>query len=171
MKNLQMIAQELNQVLGLMGGEKIKIVGVSKGVLTAEIVEAAAGIEPDDVLTLATVNGLKELGVKVPKKVVKAAEAAADTDEDEDASPVPAPVPAPKAERVAKPVKESYTRIDAVCEALKTKKPKTVDAWIAAANALMEANGGQANNAETRTQIKKVQLTLRHFDTGLNIPE
>ena len=58
----------------------------------------------------------------------------------------------------------SYTRIDAVCDALKTKKPKTVKDWIKATNEVYIGKGGSANDSESAMMIKYASKTLSHFD-------
>jgi TATA-binding protein-associated factor Taf7 len=58
----------------------------------------------------------------------------------------------------------SYTRIDAVCDALKTKKPKTVKDWIKATNEVYISKGGSANDSESAMMIKYASKTLSHFD-------
>ena len=58
----------------------------------------------------------------------------------------------------------SYTRIDAVCDALKTKKPKTVKDWIKATNEVYISKGGSANDSESAMMIKYAAKTLSHFD-------
>lgn len=69
-----------------------------------------------------------------------------------------------KAALAKKEPKSSYTRIDAVCDALKTRKPKTVEAWIAASNEEYVENGGSENDKESLTMIKYAQKVLSHFD-------
>ena len=58
----------------------------------------------------------------------------------------------------------SYTRIDAVCDALKTKKPKTVKDWIKATNEVYIGKGGSANDSESSMMIKYASKVMTHFD-------
>jgi len=58
----------------------------------------------------------------------------------------------------------SYTRIDAVCDALKTKKPKTVKDWVKATNEVYIEKGGSANDSESSMMIKYASKVMTHFD-------
>jgi len=58
----------------------------------------------------------------------------------------------------------SYTRIDAVCDALQTKKPKTVKDWVKATNDVYIEKGGSANDSESTMMIKYAMKVLTHFD-------
>ena len=59
--------------------------------------------------------------------------------------------------------------MDLICEALK-KKPKTIEAWVACSDKLMEANGGKANEKVAHDFIKYMTSISKHFDLGINIP-
>jgi hypothetical protein len=80
-----------------------------------------------------------------------------------------APAPAEKAKKASPFVAADFTRVDAVCEALKSK-PKTKADWVAKADALLVAKGGKANPNETKSQIKKLEGFLKHFDCGFTAP-
>ena len=72
---------------------------------------------------------------------------------------------APKEKRTPLPRKTgSYTRIDAVCDALKTKKPKTVKDWVKATNEVYIEKGGSANDSESSMMIKYASKVMTHFD-------
>jgi len=72
---------------------------------------------------------------------------------------------APKEKRTPPPRKTgSYTRIDAVCDALKTKKPKTVKDWVKATNEVYIEKGGSANDSESSMMIKYASKVMTHFD-------
>ena len=58
----------------------------------------------------------------------------------------------------------SYTRIDAVCDALKTKKPKTIKEWVKATNEVYISKGGTANDSESMMMLKYASKVLTHFD-------
>ena len=105
-----------------------------------------------------------------------------DDDDEEQPEPVKpakgkkeAPAAKGKKEETDKPkakgnfVAAEYTRVDAVCDALKAK-PKTVAAWSEKADALLEKKGGKANDKENKFVIKYVQKMSKHFDFGVTVP-
>jgi len=84
------------------------------------------------------------------------------------ATPAPA-APAKETGKKAAPVKkekppkvETYSRVTAVCEALK-EEPKTVDEWVKLVDAKMIKNGGKANGNEDRFIIRYLQKMAPHF--------
>ena len=60
--------------------------------------------------------------------------------------------------------KPIFSRIDSVCEVLKSKVPATVDDLIKEADALyVKKTGKPANYNESKANVRKVVPTLRHF--------
>lgn len=111
-----------------------------------------------------------------------------DDDDEEEEQPEPvkpakgktATIPAAKGKTEAKETSDKpkakgnfvaaeYTRVDAVCDALKAK-PKTVASWSEKADALLEKKGGKANDKENKFVIKYVQKMAKHFDFGVTVP-
>jgi len=87
-----------------------------------------------------------------------------------------AKAPAAPKEKVVKPKKEkapkveAYTRVDAVCDALK-ENPKSIDEWVSVTNDFMEANGGKANDSENKFIIRYLLKMEKHFDLGHKMPK
>ena len=79
--------------------------------------------------------------------------------------------PAPKAKADKKPAANGYSRIDSVCDAIKTDKVKDFKDLVAISNNIyIEKKGPSADNvAEARTMARYVVKTLRHF--GVSVPE
>ncbi len=70
-----------------------------------------------------------------------------------------------------KPKVEIYTRMDSVCEALKTHKPKTVDDLIKTADGIFQKYDNESNLKESRYQVNKALQVLKHFDIGIELPK
>lgn len=68
-----------------------------------------------------------------------------------------------------KTVDFKYTRIDSICEALKSKNPKSIQSLIEISNAIYIEKGGSDNLIESRTMANYVIKTLIHFE--INVPQ
>ena len=187
-KALKAAAAEVNQLVDTPIDLKA---GVKK--ITAGLKEAIADVlEDSDEFTKETEKVLKELGWKKAEEEEEEEEEEAEETEEEDdeeekeekqktaekihqknivSKGVIVKEDTGKKETAGKEKRKpptrktgSYTRIDAVCDALKTKKPKTVKDWIKATNEVYIGKGGSANDSESAMMIKYASKTLSHFD-------
>jgi len=59
---------------------------------------------------------------------------------------------------------DTFTRIDAVCEALKLLKPQTIDEWCTVADELYAKRGGKLNMKQSRRRVNQAINVLRNFE-------
>lgn len=143
--------------------------GVTKATLEADLREAAAELQPDDVLKPKTVEVLEVLGVEVPKagtgEEVKEAQGEK-KEKPETKAPEKTSKAPTKAPEESKKESPKYTRAQAFCDALKGK-PKTMEEIAQKAMDLHMA----ANPGKKQPQLSSIIWAVKDYLQPLIILE